>query len=701
MAADAPSQATHAASPQASRRLVGVAQKIAAILGLFALGLVVGWATKGKPVDPDDTSKAASDGKHVAGAAESPRIRGESEVAAALHRGRELLQEGRWQQALGTFQKLADESKGAVPGPLALRLAQCHEELGQWNNALQMLQLAMAQGSATQAQVAQLGQARVQLRRQQSAAAQALLWPIVLRAGNFGPTTPAVVEAEYLLALALAQESMPKKKHESLEPMNLPPLGMEWDLERPYAWLTQPSPKAEKEPRSGITARQNPGQAGAELVDVAVNAMPAREAIEKLASAAQRKVVWSAEATHLVQHRTVTLALSARPWSSVLQDAAATLGLACNVTANQVQVTTVAEIPVAARAEQRRAHATGRLQAAIQAHPDHVLAPAALLALGHLDAAGKSEPAEGPYQQLIQKAPRSRLAVNAAFHQGVWLRRAGRLPEAQQWLFRVVDQAPGHPLTPPALLHIGQMYLEQGDWRQARSLLHRAESQGGKSSTRSAIVLTLAAATVLSDEPREAVPLLVKNQDLWPDEATKHMAGFLAAYARYRHALGSGKSARQANELTIGLLRVPSDSVLGALAQRMQAAAFRDLGMWQQVVEVCEKASGRVQGPLADELTFRLGEAQVRLQKDQDARRALTAVVDTKGNWSAWARFELAGLELQQNRLDQCMVHCQWLLQSTHAVPIREVLALMGRAYERQGKFAVAAKCFAGEVPEP
>jgi hypothetical protein len=70
-----------------------------------------------------------------------------------------------------------------------------------------------------------------------------------------------------------------------------------------------------------------------------------------------------------------------------------------------------------------------------------------------------------------------------------------------------------------------------------------------------------------------------------------------------------------------------------------------------------------------------------------------------KSKWAAAPQLRLAGIALDTDRPEETLRLCRALLQDKLA-PQREVLLLMGRAYEKSGEPRKAALCFKGEIPE-
>ncbi len=669
------------------------------LLGLFGAGFLVSWLTSGPaPVSSPPGAHADLSQRDVV----TPGSKSTKKKAdpTEWQKAQQLLKERRFEPALIVYQTLAAESKGALPSSVSFRMALCYEELGQPAKALRLLQDAVAHGNRSEALAAQIVQARIHLRQRQPRNAEHLLWPIVLQAKRFPVDSPVPAEASYLLALALAQEVLDLRPTASLEPRILSASGLAPPADKQIEWLTLPEPLSGegRPPQFALSKHEDSTKRVLERAETG----PASAAgvLEAVAAAGELPLVCTDEAQHVLETRSLMLALPAMPWTQALEDIAASLDLTATVKEDRIELASAATDAPKMLAAQRLGQAKRRLATALQEQSHHHLAPPAYLALGHLESGKNDAAALAWHEQHLREMPDSALSLEVNFHRGILLRRAGKISEAQQAFCRVVDQAPAHPLAALALVHLGQLYLEQGDWRHAVSVLKRGELTSSDPTTRAATLLTQAAALLPSDQPRGALVVLAKNRETWPDESSRQLAVLLAAYARYLDAARNNLPIRESNELTIALLHSPAESLLGPYMAQILGSAYGELGMWTQAKEVYERALTQVNGPLAQAMTFRLGETLVRLHENEAARARLLQLSVSKSSWAHHAGFELAGLEFSENHFDACIARCRQLLQEPTSLRLMDVLTLMGRAYERQGNFADAARCLAGEIPE-
>jgi hypothetical protein len=87
------------------------------------------------------------------------------------------------------------------------------------------------------------------------------------------------------------------------------------------------------------------------------------------------------------------------------------------------------------------------------------------------------------------------------------------------------------------------------------------------------------------------------------------------------------------------------------------------------------------------------------LDEFEPARQRYLAVAatDPKG-LGAQAELKLAGMALRQGDPAECLRRC-WAVLDRPGVDRADVLSLMGRGYEQQRNYRLAAECFAGRVP--
>lgn len=644
-----------------------------ALAGLL-LGAGASWLLQ-KPRTPDVVPQD-SDAQVEVRAAERPDI----EQAVAW------FQEGRYRRALEVY-VIAQSQVKTPPSEWLLRAGICQEELGSLDQALQSFRRMAAAHGGAHYDVATLAQARVLLRRHQWMEARRLLLPLALQIDLFAPENPIAAETRCLFALALAQEST---SDEAWLAANA-----DWATARSLDWLSATPPKRQQLAERLAAKQQNKSL----VLDVELPWLACDAALERISATGQTTLAWTEAARRQAATRSVSISVLGRSTADLLSLVAAASDLCCVVDGEKTRVLTNREASQQDLTRFRRHLAEAALADAALHHPKDRWLPALYFAQAELAYQGKPEDALPWYDKLMQETPRSAFAAAASYKRGVFLQKKGQYEDARQALYRLVDQAPAHVLTPHALLRIGQTYLEAGDLARAASVLTRAQQAGGTGGLAPQIALTIAAAQTLGEAPHEALAALAKHRDILADDQYRATAVFLAALARYRLALQQNRLTRHEHELISSLIPLPRHTPLGTYGQHLIGLAYGELGMWPQMADTFEAALTSAVGPLATEMKYRLAEARMRLQQDTEATALLNELVASKGRWSHAAQFQLATIDLRHQRLRECVERCRRLLREETNLAVADVLSLMGQAYERQGEHARAAQCFAGIAP--
>ncbi len=337
----------------------------------------------------------------------------------------------------------------------------------------------------------------------------------------------------------------------------------------------------------------------------------------------------------------------------------------------------------------------------MRAHPRHPLTPAAYLELAGLEAqAGRPEDALAWYARLVREWPRAPLAIEAHYNTGLLLVRQGDRSAARQAFFRVIDRAPAHELAPLAFWRVGRLYLEEGDPEKALSPLRRAVRSGPGSAAHAAAALTMAAAYLLTDNPRAANAILLEHRELVAHESYHTTAAFLDTLARFRALTDRLHRQREANDLLAALLSVRDDTLLGPAGLVLMGQAYRDLGMPDEMVRMYRRALPHLRGPLAAELALGLAEAYWAADKRGAAVDLYQKLAQAGLDGGARrARLRLAEIALSEKKPQECLKSCRELLRDNAGADRPTVLRLMAAAYEQTGERDKAIRCLSGEAP--
>jgi tetratricopeptide (TPR) repeat protein len=206
---------------------------------------------------------------------------------------------------------------------------------------------------------------------------------------------------------------------------------------------------------------------------------------------------------------------------------------------------------------------------------------------------------------------------------------------------------------------------------------------------------------LLTNNPRAANAVLLEARPQVIQEPYRPLAAFLDSLAHYRAAVNPKQAQREAGELLAALLAVREDRALGPVGQLLRGHAYRELGMGEQMAAIYEKAVPETAGSVAAEMTYRLGEYALADDRER-ARQLFLSIVKMKSpKWANLAQLRLAEIALLQKKPQECLQRCQLVLQAQPAADVTSTLKLMGRAFDQLGDYRQAARCFAGQLPEP
>jgi tetratricopeptide (TPR) repeat protein len=297
--------------------------------------------------------------------------------------------------------------------------------------------------------------------------------------------------------------------------------------------------------------------------------------------------------------------------------------------------------------------------------------------------------------------PRSAVALETHFNLGLAQTRAGDAAAAREAFYWVADRSPGHELAPLSYLKIGRLFLEENDPTAALRALRRAQSAVPGTPTHAAAALLLAAAHLMTNNPRAAHAALAEDEEALNRPPFRQAAAVLDGLARYRAVSDPKKAMREASELLTALMSYREDSVLGPVGLVLAGQGFRDIGMNEEMTAVYQKALPTMHGGLALEMSADLADHYFTLGQYQAARPLFESVAKQPGKRVASAELRLAEIDLKEHHPDECLKRCRMLLKEGQTAELDTTLKLMGQAHAERGEHALAARCFAGELPKP
>jgi tetratricopeptide (TPR) repeat protein len=325
------------------------------------------------------------------------------------------------------------------------------------------------------------------------------------------------------------------------------------------------------------------------------------------------------------------------------------------------------------------------------------LAPEAKFSLAGLAARGGNlSQAAAWLDGLLTEHPRASVVSAALFNRAALREKNADLAGAQVRWLEVVDHSPTAPIAGLAYWRIGRAYLTNGSGEDAIRPLRKG-MECKVDSIRAASSMGVAAALLLTDDPKTAHAALSTSRKLIAVEPYRSTAATLDALARFR--MMARPTAAITDDLLSSLLNRQPDVILGPVGVLLAGQAYRDLGLPEQMASLYTVSLPGVRGSLAIQMHFAIGSYARSIGDARKAQTHLAAV--TSGPSAAQAAMQLASLALSERRARACLTHCRAALSFDPPADRSSVLATMGRAYEMLGDNLRATRCFAGELPAP
>jgi tetratricopeptide (TPR) repeat protein len=334
------------------------------------------------------------------------------------------------------------------------------------------------------------------------------------------------------------------------------------------------------------------------------------------------------------------------------------------------------------------------LRRALAAAPNHPAARAVRVTLANFDfRAGRLSEANRAYRQILDGSPHAPEALHAAYNLGLIELRQLDPHAAQARFLEVIDRGPGTRWADYAWWWIARSHLDAGDAAAAQKPLHTALA-GKTKEVASAAALGLCACHLLEGDD-EGARAVLRTHRVGTREAHAALAEFFEALVRFR----SSPSESRGETLLAALGIVDEGRPLGATGVLLTGQAYRDLGLHERAVRLYDAGAAAFRGSLAVRMTFETAERFDRLDLRREARQRYLAVtvMDPRG-LGPRAALRVADIAARDGKGSECVSRCRELIDQP-GVELAEVLAVMGHGYELQGKYRLAAECFAGRVP--
>lgn len=350
--------------------------------------------------------------------------------------------------------------------------------------------------------------------------------------------------------------------------------------------------------------------------------------------------------------------------------------------------------PAAEPARDGRAAAADVLDRATTLAPDHPAARVmALWAANVAHEAGRGRAAAAGYRRLVTDEPHAPECVPAVYNLGLLELAAGRPAAARAWFVELVDRAPRTRWADLGRWWVGRSHLDAGDPAAALRPFRIAQS-GSNREVRAAAALGAVACHLLADD-HEAARAELRRREPAVGEPQRELGEAFEAMTRFQTAPSDGRY----ETAEVALRATRNVAALGPAGAYLAGRFHRAAGRPDRMVELFDAHSAGVRGPLAARMVFEAAERLRELGLDEAARSRYLAVAaadpDTLG---PRATLRLADLAARAGHGPECVRLCRRLLAHPGAEPA-EVLAVLGRGHELEGRFGHAAAAFAGHVP--
>ena len=710
-----------ASRPWAGLRAAGVCL-VSAVIGFSALAATARFLSSrtdraaGATVDAAP-SDGTADNRGAAELNAGPAVEREpgasaEQFAAAIAVGDQLLLEGNaaaaWREYEWAFRHGELEGRPDVH----FRMGLSSEHLGDFDRALSEYRLAASAARDDAGRIsARMGQARIWVGLGKQAEARRLLSELWLTSGEWDESTALARECIYTLADACVRDCV-RDSDAAWSDRGL--LLSAWDAGDVTTWLALSHPGETVElpavPPGVHVAQKSLQEPEGVFLRLNLTRLPLETAIASICEQAGFEAVWTPTARQAVLGRTVEPTLRMANLGVCLDLLTAGTGLSWTSSDGQIQFSGAAELSVD-ELQRRNRHAAARLVThAILQYADSKLSPIGYLALGNLTMLD-DRPAEAAayYQQLLRQFPRSSVKIEAWFNLAKAQLAAGQRDQALDAFYHVVDSGSGHPVEAAAYLYIGRLLLDGEDARRASTAFMRATVLARDRDVRAMSVLGLSSAFLLSENPSGADLVLMEHRTVLEHTRYHNLAAYLGAAARHRAAQQDGLRAREARNLLAALAEVSPEDFFGSHGWRLLSSSFDELGLDDRAAELRADAMQQSARPAFHaEMAFTQAEwlmTRARTAEGTELLKNLSETADSE--WAARARVRLYETYILSGEPQLAIQHCrERLADSDNDAEKRELLRVMGSAYQRAGEPAAAAVCFAGrdplsQIPQP
>lgn len=638
------------------------------------------------------------------------------DVMSAIKDADRLLLTGRTEEALQLYQ-LAESAGSPVPPELTYRLALCFEQQADADRAMERYRMISRIRSSEVALSGRLGQARIHYangafascRRELSGAAK-------LSADPAFALTPLGGDVNYLLALALAQETRQAKPESRLDATHLFGPQIQWDVGHllglvPVDASVKPVVASMEDDLVGeLETIGDPEKPATILVSANAQERTIGEIIDMMAEKTRWQIDLSEVADEVTRARRVSLNIRDRTAAEVLSLMLEPHELFWTFEGQTLRVQRVQDVPQEVVMARNMKRANELLEVALAEAPEHKLASQAYLALGNLAGqVGRVDRAAAFFREIAERFPGSLATQTATFNLAKVHFMQNDREAAIPTFFEVVDGRTGAELEPLAYLYIGRLQLDDGQIEASRKVLGRSLAMARHSEVRAGASITLAAAYLISrddDSPEAANAALMEARSDLRQERFREIAVFLSALTRFRATIRPKELGRRGDELLAAVARVDPANFFGSYGYMLLGDAFADLNITSETVRLYQLGMHVTRGtPMYDALMYRLATEYRRQNQLEESQLTFLELASSESDeWAVRGLVEAGKLMLKMGRFDECKTHCRWALERAVKEDYPQdsraaLLRTLGRVYEESGDFRRAGLCYAGFLP--
>lgn len=621
----------------------------------------------------------------------------------------EWLRMGYYSRARDRFQTVLNHSTGSAVESIRLRIALCHEFLGDITIALQSYrQLAVDARLLGIRDLARLGEARCLVARQETELLTTDIFPTaILDESSWSERVNG--ELLHLIGRAMMLNSQHTSRAWSAVAAN--------DINQLVIPSLQPDPDRELQllkrrsvttPTSQIPVfrvlQKTPGEPDACFVQM----NQPRVGVRSLLTVMVQQLGFTAELSSGVEAAIAghgqAVVVDDKSLSLILDAIALRFGLVWHLNGNVLVFHTEDEVTDEQTLTFNTTVTERMLRWAVLAAPESYQAHSTQLLLGVLQYDQQQYvEASHVFQLYIERHPHTLLTGIAALNLAKCFLQNYQYEQAEEALLRSIDHSHSTLDTQVAgYMYLGRLRLESGHIPEALSCLKvgTARSRGHRSEADIAILL--ASAYLLADNPSGSSSVLMQRRALFATAGQKSSAAFLSAYCRLRRASDPVRVTRETQSVVAALAHFKPAENFGRHWYLLAAAAFEDCGLRPDAVSTYEAAlKTRLPDFLLTHCGIQLANLMVADGLAISAEQILDALPETD-NRKVRCRglVSRARLALQLEKVPDAIEYAtEAALKSEEVETTEAALRVLGECYEKSGQPLAAVYCYAGMVP--